>query len=353
VPARTAAESGAQRPDLAAAGHEGATGPVESAEATRAEESVAIKDPTLDASAPHASLHVTATVVAAADETPVAGATLRITALAPAKDASSGRSIVADARTDAAGRAEVDLPTDDPQPQWEVHADGFVMGGGWYFEIPPTAHGRHDLGTIRLERGAAIRGRVVHAATRAPVAGAELRFDRWSMESLPMLDFAHPAGTSAADGSFTLLDRLSEQPQKTLALFAIDADGLAIGGFRIPAAATDVSDVEVVLGEPATLRVTVRDDAGTTIEGATVVCLPRFRPFARPRMLDALTEYVSLKDPRLAAIFTAKSDANGVATLPRLPPAPADPGFEFEESVGTRYDVAVRHRRRPRRRERP
>jgi len=292
---------------------------------------------------PPAGVAITATVVAAADDSPVANASLQITYL-DRDGPDAAKQQLAIARTDASGRAEVVLPMQEPYGgQWEVLADGFVAGGGWRFDVPPTAHGRHDLGTIRLERGTLVRGRVLHAVTRAPVAGAELHYCRFGVGITPGdIEYSRSAGTSAADGSFTLLERVSARADQMRGLYALCDEGLAIGMFRVPPAAEVVDDVEVLLDSAAPLRVHVRDDVGAPVAGATVDAIPHFDPFTKPRMFDALQEFLWVKDPRLLGIFVATTDAEGVASFSKLPKAPAAGAGDPRGDVATTYAIAVR-----------
>ncbi len=313
------------------------------ADATRAKEAADATARDAQPTPPPAGVAITATVVASADDSPVANASLQITYL-DRDGPDAAKQHLAIARTDASGRAEVVLPMAEPySAQWEVLAEGFVAGGGWRFDVPPTAHGHHDLGKIRLERGTLVRGRVLRAATRAPVAGAELRFCRFSPTITPGdIEYARYAGTSAADGSFTLLERVSARADQMRGLYALCDEGLAIGRFRVPPAAEVVDDVEVLLDSAAPLRVHVRDDAGAPVAGATVDAIPHFDPFTKPRMFDALQEFLWVKDPRLLGIFVATTDAEGVANFSKLPKAPAAGAGDPRSDVATTYAIAVR-----------
>jgi hypothetical protein len=104
--------------------------------------------------------------------------------------------------------------------------------GGWNFDASPAARGRCDLGTVRLARGTRVSGRVVRAPDLLPVAGAELRFERFADGSLGRLVFVHPTGTSAADGSFTLQQRITAPSHELAPIFALSDEGLGIGIIR-------------------------------------------------------------------------------------------------------------------------
>lgn len=317
----------------------------ESADATRSADPATTADATADSPA-STSVRVTATIVSSLDDRPVAGAELRISTIRwePSK---VEETVLASVRADSAGRVAATVAV-EPQlhPTWEVFAEGFVTGGGWNLDASPSGRGLQDLGTIRLVRGTQVRGRVVRAPGLQPVAGAELRIDPLSFAggALSRLDFLRSAGTSAADGSFTLRERISAASRDLLPLFALCDEGLAIGTFRIPDTAEEVGGVEVVLGAPARLTVSIRDDAGAPIEGARVCCMPRFAPFTTPQMRDGLQEFLQFRDPRLTTIFDATSDAAGVATFAKLPAAPtasAAPDDDPRGNPATRYGVAA------------
>src|SRR5262249_29183523 len=66
-----------------------------------------------------------------------------------------------------------------------------------------------------------------------------------------------------------------------------------------------------------------------------------FLPFTSPQMRDGLQEFLSFRDPRLASIFLATSDAAGVATFAKLPMAPTTPVLDRRDELATRYAVAA------------
>lgn len=314
----------------------------ESADATRSAEPTTTDAKTADSPA-RKSVRVTATIVSSLDDRPVANAELRITTIrwSPSK---VEETMLASVRADAEGRVAATVAVEpELHPNWEVFAEGFVPGGGWNLDASPAGRSLQDLGTVRLVRGSRVSGRVVRAPDLMPVAGAELRVDSFPFVTgaLSRIEILRSAATSAADGSFALRQRVSAPSKYLVPILALCEEGLAIGTFRIPDAAEEVGGVEVVLGVPARLTVSIRDDVGAPIEGARVCCMPRFAPFKTPQMRDGIQEFLTFHDPRLTSIFDAGSDSAGVALFAKLPTAPVAPIVEPLDAAATRYTVAA------------
>lgn len=152
------------------------------------------------------------------------------------------------ALTDAAGRLSLDI--DEPFDAIAVDAPGHAT---WFHSSVVILEGRYDIGRIQLARGRVLSGRVIDAATGAPVAGALVRYlpreGMFGTTSRANLQKIGSLATTDTDGHFTLDDL----PNRNVHLL-VAADGYAFDarGIALPA---------------STDRLEIPLESGATIEG--------------------------------------------------------------------------------------
>ncbi len=186
-----------------------------------------------------------------------------------------------------------------------------------------------DVGTLELECGVEVRGRV-RTEQGQPVAGAVLLFNVESALGEFRPASSLPIGWSEADGSFQLI-HVPRDSTVPAWLFAFGSSGTGSASFEMPANLDLITDVEIVLLPPSSLEVAVEDDFGKPLSEAVVVVLPRGAPFSESsRRPSARLRGI----PEMTQRFMAESDASGTVLLESLPAG-------FECVVGVRKDGYV------------
>ncbi len=242
------------------------------------------------------------------DERPVADAAVKLVRRPPGK-AEPYRPNRRETRsfpTDAEGRfTAADLGPG--RYDLEVSADGYAAAKIPGVEIPaaevPVADvgGETDLGTVVLERGATIAGRVVEADGHG-VAGAEVR--SWAVERHGS---RHETVESGADGGFVLADfkpgeeRVVEAllegfaPSVVLAVARREGDGETGAG----------EPLEIVLLPPGRISGRVVDGDGRPVAGASISIQPEDQSLHR-----------SLRTPAVKTDDGGRFEAGGIPAGP-------------------------------------
>jgi RNA polymerase sigma factor (sigma-70 family) len=282
------------------------------------------------------SLRVHATIVSAADLKPVEGATLTICI-----EQKIGEQVIGERRlvapSNARGDVELTIPATTKLTHVELAADGFAKNLDLRFNLS-QAIGRFEAGTLRLERGVRVKGRVLRGRDGEPIPHAELRLHLGPWSDGLRIESAHPQGESDATGAFVLKDRVWSTSRKKMLLFAFTDRGVGWRPFNVVGGIDEVDGIDVVVDEPATLDVTVRDDTGATVPSAEICCIPLFSPIAPMRHSPSERHLMNMTEPRTKQLFSRRSDAQGVATFETLPTgSPTDGDFECEN----RFDVVA------------
>ena len=164
------------------------------------------------------------------------------------------------ALTDAAGR--LDLAIEEPFDAIAVDAPGHAT---WFHSSVVSLEGRYDVGRIQLGRERILGGRVIDAATGAPVAGAVVRYvpleGMFGTSSRANMQRIGSSVTTNADGDFTLDDLPSRNVHLLVAAegYAFDARGIALP------ASTD--RLEIPLESGATIEGTLSLTSGGMTAG--------------------------------------------------------------------------------------
>jgi RNA polymerase sigma-70 factor (ECF subfamily) len=287
-------------------------------------------------------LHVVATIVRASDGAPVASAELNVRSRCVVEGRWSDEQLET-AKSDGAGHVELVLPAAARRiARWEVVASELAPYGEWSID-ESRANGRQlDLGTIQLERGALVKGRVLRARDGQALAHAELRVSHGYDGHNLLLDRARPEGWSGSDGSFTLSERVWHPDRSAVILFASCDAGIGWATFMTPAGAEETAGVDVLIEDPAGLTVSVRDDHGVAVPLASVSCVPHFVPLERPSREEPRHEILYLEDPGVDQIFNAKSGADGIASFSQLPVGSSARLIDPHERVTDRYSVVAK-----------
>jgi hypothetical protein len=140
-------------------------------------------------------------------------------------------------------------------------------------------------------------------------------------------------GASGDDGTFALA-RVPPAPYSPYTLFAASPGGVGWTTLAASVGKADAAGVEVRLRPGAAVVVTVRDEAGVPQKDVRVLASPRFEPLGPPTTWPADHDMWLAKDSPFAAIFTATTDAAGVARMALLPAG----------DEGATYDVIARGR---------
>ncbi len=308
----------------------------ETTNAARSPEDAAPSSPPEDS-----GLHVVATIVRASDGSPVASAALNVRSRSVVGGRWSDERLET-AKSDGAGHVELVLPAAAHRiARWEVVASELAPYGEWSID-ESRANGRQlDLGTIRLERGALVKGRVLRARDGQALAHAELSLSHGDNGHLLLLDRARPEGWSGVDGTFTLEERVWHPDRSAVILFASCNAGIGWTTFKTPAGAEETTGVDVLIEDPAGLSVSVRDDHGVAVPLASVSCVPHFMPLERPSREEPRHEILYLEDPGVDRIFNAKSGADGIASFAQLPVGSSERLIDPHERVTDRYSVVA------------
>ncbi len=266
---------------------------------------------------------------------PVRGARVsliyRFARLDPAKEPS--------ATTDGDGRIRMEgigrdwLGTDSLLVLADGYAEALHHAYGWRERI----QGKEpvDIGEVRLERGAAVAGRVLTVDGR-PVPGAAVLFCRDTPVTSPAsfaLNLAQRVGTTDSAGRFSL-DRVPSAGMPFRhTLFAIAEAGF--GWLALPPVAgrKDLADQDIRLAPTACIEVTVRDPGGRPVEGAKVTAEPHFPPLGAQRRGEAAHNLL-IGEPSLQAIFMGTTDSSGRVRLERLPVDGASCRYDLVAQAG-------------------
>ena len=133
------------------------------------------------------------------------------------------------ALTDAGGVIEMGI--DEPFDAIAVDAPGHAT---WFHSSVVSLEGRYDIGRVQLARERVLSGRVIDAATGAPVAGAVVRYlpheGMFGTTSRANLQKIGSLATTDGDGDFTLDDLPSQNVHLLVAAdgYAFDARGIAL-----------------------------------------------------------------------------------------------------------------------------
>ncbi len=218
-------------------------------------------------------------------------------------------------RTDATGRFEIPKRNIESGPEVRVFADGYApLYRPFAFPKKETATEQGvEVGDLRLERGATVRGSVHDSADR-PVAGARLYLIDHSGTSPCLLHAMRAMGTTDANGTFALANVRSSGVDAHRIL-ALDARGLGGVEFTIAFGVTAVSDVRVRLRPNSPVEIEVVDDRGNAIEGASVEAVPTDPPFGVASGFVALSPSGST----LRSDFHKTTDATGRVRFDVMP----------------------------------
>ncbi len=197
-----------------------------------------------------------------------------------------------------------------------VTADGYAAHVDTF--RPFSNEGEHiDLGEVALGRGVVISGRVRSGATGGSLAGAQMYVTRPTQRFMAAaLGYAMPAGTSDADGTFTL-DRpaLPVNRSQVIVVMALTNEG--VGARELyPRGDGDVDDVEIIV-QSAPLTVIVRDANGAAVSGAFVTTSFRAGPF-RASDLPGASGWLG-PHAELRELIAGQTDADGVLRLTTFP----------------------------------
>jgi RNA polymerase sigma-70 factor (ECF subfamily) len=256
------------------------------------------------------------------DGLPIANAQLRLAHREP-------RSLIAEVTAPTAddGTFAVDAPRHQDRlpfsfalaaaPGWAVREVQLYHG-----DASTVRDGRVDLGTLTLERGVAVAGRIVEAD------GAPLRqrarllvVDPARQGSWSLMDGGRTVGHAESGGEFALAERLAAGRTGKLVLVAVGASGLGWLDLEFAAGQTTLprQTLSLLAGDAVRLRIVGED--GQPIAGATVQTTPHFLPIGlAPMWRDSHQAYVA-RTPENLALLHRVSDTDGTvrfAALPRI-----------------------------------
>ena len=164
------------------------------------------------------------------------------------------------ALTDAGGRVEVGI--DERFDAIAVDAPGHAT---WFHCSVVVLEGRYDIGRVRLARGRVLSGRVIDAATGAPVAGALVRYlpheGMFGTTCRANLRKIGSLATTDGNGDFTLDDL----PNRNVHLL-VAAEGYAFDARRIALPAS-TNRLEIPLESGATIEGTLSSTSGGMAAG--------------------------------------------------------------------------------------
>ena len=204
-----------------------------------------------------------------------------------------------------------------------------------------------DVGTLRLQRGARVSGKVVSAETKEPIGDAQLFVSpRGYPVTQPLLGEARPVGRSGADGTFTLSERVPPPPPRwdwEAILTAVTPDGIGWTILTVVKDRETLDGIEVAVARGAAARVTVVDEAEKPVEGVRVFAIPRFAPLGPPRHFGAQYAY-GVDRPELGDHFAKRTGADGVVAFRGLPMGRTDERFKQYYSSDGAYDFSAYHK---------
>lgn len=277
-------------------------------------------------------------VIDAVTREPVAGA--RATAVLV------GRTEIAAAITDEDGVFAIDDMELRSSHDLRVIAAGYAPFDepiDWRLKNRALGEGLLELGDFAVERGEVISG-IVRKVSGVPAPGARIYVDeRGSNQRFRMRD-ARPVAVADENGRFQA--RGIAVPQSSdlrIFAFAVDdaegAHGAFLSGFGSVKLRRGggAKDIEVRCVATTSISVIVTRSDGSPVAGASVTAEPRFEPWiddvvmSRPDGSYTRVEPAHGIDlgpaPEMLATFRQVTDADGRASLPRLPLAsdPNDP----------------------------
>lgn len=206
----------------------------------------------------------------------------------------------------------------------------FALAGapGWAVREVPLDHGdvsgvrdgRVDLGTLVLERGVAVAGRIVEAD------GAPLRqrarllvVDPARQGSWSLMNGGRTVGHAESGGEFVLADRLAAGRTGKLVLVAVGASGLGWLDLEFAAGQTTLprQTLSLLAGDAVRLRIVGED--GQPIAGASVQATPHFLPIGLAPMWRGSQQAYVVRTPENLALLYRESDADGTVRFDALP----------------------------------
>jgi hypothetical protein len=227
-------------------------------------------------------------------------------------------------RTDAQGRFAV-ARTPAGRFDISVRAAGYAEAIVPRVEVPP-GEGDHELGTVTLEHGLALEGKVVDESGQG-LGGARVTLRTGALRGYP----SGPEAVSAADGSFSFPDlRRGEE-----VFLAAELDGYAQvheAIVRIPA----LDPVRLTLQSASLVRGRVLGPDGAGVGSAMILAIPPMnvlRTAPRPRQRNARTDTGGGFELRLApGEWQLTAHADDSLTAPPLTVS-LDPGQALEDLV--------------------
>lgn len=260
-------------------------------------------------------------VVAAGSDAPIRDARLRLVNFWHSErypDAATG--------VDGDGRFEVQVPLPGT---WIPFTFALADAPGWATRElrlgqdvqQSIADGRLDLGTLRLERGVAVTGRVLDRdgaplSTRARL----LAWDPARRGSWASMYGGRTVGFTAERGEIALDERLSPPKGAALMLAAVCGRGVGWTRLEIAAGQTWLAPVEIRLQPGGGVDVRVVDESGEPVAGADVQAVPYFEPIGLSPMWEPARAWQTT--PNLGEVrdlFHRTTDAGGRAVFTNLP----------------------------------
>lgn len=244
---------------------------------------------------------------------------------------------------DADGRFELRVPGNGPLLPYDLALAG--APGLATRQVPLDAmlvrtavDGRIDLGTLRLERGIAVVGRVLDAEGM-PLA-EPTRLLLWDPvhggSSMPTLLSGRTVGFSEPGGHFALTERLSPAPGGSWMLAAIGSRGLGFAAIEAASGQQTLDPIDLRLIPGGSVQVRVVDAGGAPVADAEVRALPYFLPVGLAPMWEPKCGWSGIpRLPEMRALLQRGTDAHGQARFTNLP-----------RRVGAAIDDANRQHRR-------
>jgi RNA polymerase sigma-70 factor (ECF subfamily) len=293
------------------------------------------------ASVPNQERDIVCTVLDAATQAPIAGAHVELRG-ASSLAATTDTHVLARGETEAHGIAHlIDPRTSDERKEKRAAIDVLESNHAAASVLLPQLVDMQDRqGPVRLAvslvRGTSVRGRVVAADGRTPVAGASLcpAYRRVLLNKEYTIGSAIEVARSDEHGYFTLDRRLPPLTRGATILYALTDGGVGWTRLGIVEGVDELRDVEVRLRPNAELVVTVTNSQGRPIANAAVGAYPEFEPLGIPYSNPQAWPGAH---PRAVALFDTKTDEKGVARFANLP-IEVDPVLTVE---GTQYEVRV------------
>jgi RNA polymerase sigma factor (sigma-70 family) len=181
--------------------------------------------------------------------------------------------------------------------------------------------GRLDLGTITLERGVAVTGRVTES-DGAPLRSRArlLAWDPTRQGSWVAMSAGRTVGFTEPGGQFKLADRMSAGTNAVRLLAAVSSSGVGWAELEFAAGQQHLDPVAIRLLPGGSVDVQVVDADGAPILAAVVRAVPHFRPIGLAPMWTA--EHIGADVPSLAevaSLFVRQSAEDGHAQFRNLP----------------------------------